>query len=394
MEEFKVVCFWLDVILVLLYGCWFVDAKTVGHTMRNHSSSSDTVFRHEIQYQEGPTSVVYTLAGNDNHAPCVFPFIYNRKKYTQCLNVYQGQRQKKPWCATTSNFDRDEKWGRCQTDNDVTDCMDRHSRCGDWARNGECVVNYPFMRDKCPRSCGLCTYGGNGRGRACTFPFFYKNRFVYDCLYFNKKPWCATTTNYNKDKRWGYCFPKLYRNIKAVNRKYLYWGECDDQHTECRSWAKKGMCEEQPSKMDSWCPWSCHKCAPELMVTHKGCRDHSSSCKDWAKNGDCMNKPVFMTAFCRWTCKHCAKKSVATTVQDRMPKDCKKWMQNGDCYLHQEFMLQNCRASCMAGGYVNGKMCLDRVANCHTLARQGYCREPTSRNIMIKYCRYSCRWCK
>lgn len=30
MEEFKVVCFWLDVILVLLYGCWFVDAKTVG----------------------------------------------------------------------------------------------------------------------------------------------------------------------------------------------------------------------------------------------------------------------------------------------------------------------------------------------------------------------------
>ena len=151
---------------------------------------------------------VYTLAGNDNHAPCVFPFIFDGKKYTECTFLFNGRRQTKPWCATTRNFDRDQKWGWCQTDRDVTDCMDRHSRCGEWARSGECVVNAPYMCEKCPRSCGLCTYGGNGRGRGCTFPFFYKNRFVYNCLSFNKRSWCATTTNYNKDKRWGYCFPK------------------------------------------------------------------------------------------------------------------------------------------------------------------------------------------
>lgn len=156
---------------------------------------------------------VYTLSGNDNHAPCVFPFIYHKIKFTECTTyLSSGRRERKPWCATTSNFDRDKKWGHCQTDRDVTDCADRHERCGDWALSGECVVNYPYMRDKCPRSCGLCTFGGNGRGRACKFPFFYHNRFVYDCMNFKKKTWCATTINYNEDKRWGYCFPKCKFN--------------------------------------------------------------------------------------------------------------------------------------------------------------------------------------
>lgn len=57
----------------------------------------------------------------------------------------------------------------------------------------------------------------------------------------------------------------MYRNIKAVNRKFFHWGECDDQHQDCEAWAQKGMCDEEPEKMHSWCPWSCHKCAPELM---------------------------------------------------------------------------------------------------------------------------------
>ena len=150
--------------------------------------------------------LVYTLSGNDNHAPCVFPFIFNGMEFTDCTSI--GCKHNKVWCATTRNYDRDKKWGHCQTDDDVTDCRDLHNRCGEWARDGECVVNPPYMRRECPRSCGLCTHDGNGRGAACKFPFFYKNRFVYGCVYFNKKTWCATTTNYNKDKRWGYCFPK------------------------------------------------------------------------------------------------------------------------------------------------------------------------------------------
>ena len=57
----------------------------------------------------------------------------------------------------------------------------------------------------------------------------------------------------------------VFSDIKAVNRKFFHWGECDDQHQDCVTWANKGMCDEEQEKMHSWCPWSCHKCAPELM---------------------------------------------------------------------------------------------------------------------------------
>ena len=57
----------------------------------------------------------------------------------------------------------------------------------------------------------------------------------------------------------------VFSDIKAVNRKFFHWGECDDQHQDCVTWANEGMCDEEQEKMHSWCPWSCHKCAPELM---------------------------------------------------------------------------------------------------------------------------------
>ena len=40
---------------------------------------------------------------------CVFPFIYRRRRYTSCTRV----KSKRPWCATTSNYDKDKMWGYC-----------------------------------------------------------------------------------------------------------------------------------------------------------------------------------------------------------------------------------------------------------------------------------------
>ena len=40
---------------------------------------------------------------------CVFPFIYRRRRYTSCTSV----KSKRPWCATTSNYDKDKMWGYC-----------------------------------------------------------------------------------------------------------------------------------------------------------------------------------------------------------------------------------------------------------------------------------------
>ena len=40
---------------------------------------------------------------------CVFPFIYHGTQYFECTD----KDIKKPWCATTSNYDIDGMWGHC-----------------------------------------------------------------------------------------------------------------------------------------------------------------------------------------------------------------------------------------------------------------------------------------
>lgn len=42
---------------------------------------------------------------------CVFPFKYKGKTYEEC--VTEGKNR--PWCATTENYQGDEKWGFCSS---------------------------------------------------------------------------------------------------------------------------------------------------------------------------------------------------------------------------------------------------------------------------------------
>ena len=44
-----------------------------------------------------------------NDKCCVFPFTFKGKKYYKCII----DRVWMPWCATTSNFDKDGKWESC-----------------------------------------------------------------------------------------------------------------------------------------------------------------------------------------------------------------------------------------------------------------------------------------
>ena len=74
-------------------------------------------------------------------------------------------------------------------------------------------------------SAGVKTEGGNGKGNYCVFPFIYKGRKRYSCsLKRRGKVWCATTANYDKDKKWGYCkgrtpheqYPRLFNISYAL----------------------------------------------------------------------------------------------------------------------------------------------------------------------------------
>ncbi|KAM5158317.1 macrophage mannose receptor 1-like [Mantella aurantiaca] len=54
---------------------------------------------------------IYTLNGNGNGQPCVFPFKFESKWYADCTTT--GAKHGDLWCATTANYDKDSLWGYC-----------------------------------------------------------------------------------------------------------------------------------------------------------------------------------------------------------------------------------------------------------------------------------------
>ncbi|KFU84339.1 Macrophage mannose receptor 1, partial [Chaetura pelagica] len=62
---------------------------------------------------------IFTLLGNSFGAPCVFPFMYNKQWYSGCTGA--GRADGWPWCATTANYDTDQRYGFCPSkDKDTT----------------------------------------------------------------------------------------------------------------------------------------------------------------------------------------------------------------------------------------------------------------------------------
>lgn len=54
---------------------------------------------------------MFTLQGNSNGGPCVFPFQYDSKWYAECTT--SGRTDGFLWCSTTRNYDTDKKYGLC-----------------------------------------------------------------------------------------------------------------------------------------------------------------------------------------------------------------------------------------------------------------------------------------
>ncbi|XP_065846380.1 reelin-like isoform X2 [Oscarella lobularis] len=70
---------------------------------------------------------------------------------------------------------------------------------GDCSGHGKCIITAVGKAQSV-----VC--GGNDDGRACTFPFFFNGIQYYSCIVRGREhPWCATTSNYDTDRRWGYC---------------------------------------------------------------------------------------------------------------------------------------------------------------------------------------------
>uniref|UniRef100_A0A670J2K5 C-type mannose receptor 2 n=1 Tax=Podarcis muralis TaxID=64176 RepID=A0A670J2K5_PODMU len=82
------------------------------------------------------------------------------------------------------------------------------SERGDQARGGQWKI-YGHDEDLCSRPYSeIYTIQGNSHGKPCTIPFKYDNQWFYDCTSMGRGDghlWCATTQDYGKDERWGFC---------------------------------------------------------------------------------------------------------------------------------------------------------------------------------------------
>lgn len=81
----------------------------------------------------------------------------------------------------------------------------------DWLNNrAVCEIEY-YDTDVKVKGCTTdpCyqeSFGGNSFGHCCRFPFMRNNTTYYTCITdSDENPWCATTVNFDQDKKWGYC---------------------------------------------------------------------------------------------------------------------------------------------------------------------------------------------
>ncbi|XP_074067316.1 matrix metalloproteinase-9 [Macrotis lagotis] len=121
-----------------------------------------------------PSELLYTLDGNANGEPCVFPFIFEGSSYSACTT--DGRSDGYRWCATTANFDQDKLYGFCP--------------------NRDTAVT-----------------GGNSPGDPCVFPFTFLNREYSTCTSEGRtdgRLWCATTDDFDRDRKWGFCEDRGY----------------------------------------------------------------------------------------------------------------------------------------------------------------------------------------
>ncbi|XP_036388935.1 matrix metalloproteinase-9 [Megalops cyprinoides] len=180
----------------------------------------------------GTGPVVKTYYGNAEGALCHFPFLFEGKSYSTCTT--EGRDDGLPWCATTANFDKDKKFGFCPSEllyttggnSDGAPCVfpfvflgDTYSGCTTEGRTDGyrwCATTSNYDDDKkygfCPNR-DTTTIGGNSDGEPCHFPFTFLGKTYDSCTSEGRgdgKLWCATTKNYDQDSKWGFCPDKGY----------------------------------------------------------------------------------------------------------------------------------------------------------------------------------------
>nr|XP_047917806.1 macrophage mannose receptor 1-like isoform X1 [Anser cygnoides] len=89
----------------------------------------------------------FTLLGNAFGAPCVFPFMYKKQWYAECTDA--GRSDGWLWCATTADYDADQRYGFCPLkDKDTTWTTDLSTNVR-YQINSESALTWHQARKSC-----------------------------------------------------------------------------------------------------------------------------------------------------------------------------------------------------------------------------------------------------
>ncbi|KAJ8274932.1 hypothetical protein COCON_G00095570 [Conger conger] len=91
------------------------DGPTVGETESEMGGiKEEDLPSQPTPKQEKPKEVPFAIGGTAAGEPCLFPFLFLGKEYSDCTT--EGRGDGRLWCATTFDYDRDKKWGFCETE--------------------------------------------------------------------------------------------------------------------------------------------------------------------------------------------------------------------------------------------------------------------------------------
>ncbi|KAM4017895.1 72 kDa type IV collagenase [Anomaloglossus baeobatrachus] len=187
----------------------------------------DSHFDDDELWTLGEGQVVKVKYGNADGEFCKFPFLFNDKEYTSCTDA--GRSDGFLWCSTSYNFDKDGKYGFCPHEllftlagnADGKPCKfpfkfqgNSYDSCTTEGRTDSyrwCATTEDYDQDKsygfCPET-ALSTIGGNAEGSPCVFPFTFLGNKYNSCTSSGRsdgKLWCATSSSYDDDRKWGFC---------------------------------------------------------------------------------------------------------------------------------------------------------------------------------------------